>query len=395
MKKHKYVAVFILLITLGLVVYFIGVFELNYIKNYGDLGIDKMGFYTNAKDLLPRKLKKLYDKIDNNIYSLNPDVDFANMSSKDVRKVIEYYKADNPQVFWLKSDFSLEQQLFTDDIVGVNLEYFYVDNEKGSNVAFTQDLVKQMNKQLELESKKIIDSIPKYFSDYEKAKYLHDYIVSTVDYDENANFSHNSYGALVDKKAVCDGMSKAYMYLLSQIDIESRIVYGKSKYGVSHAWNIIKLGDEYYHVDLTWDMPQGDSDTIIYSNFGLTDEETKKNKYIYSPFTDNLDDSIYAPIPKCDSIEYNYYKKQGLLIYSYNDKDIEYILDLVNKAVEHKEKSIQIKFINKENFDKFILDLTQGTNDKFYRFPYKTSEREVSIKTQKTENIVIFEFKYK
>lgn len=394
MKKHKYLIILVLLILGGLIIYLTGVLELNTSEHYGDLGISKTGFYSVNKDLLSKQSIKIYEQIDENVYSLKPDIDINNVNKNEIKKIVEYYKADNPQVFWLKSDFSLDQQLFTDNIIGVNLEYYYIDNTSSKQIIYTKDLVSKMNKELENESNRIIQSVPVYYTDYQKAKYIHDYLVSSIEYDENANFSHNVYGALVEKKAVCDGLSKAYMYLLSQLDIESHIVYGKSKEGVAHSWNIIKLDDDYYHVDLTWDMPQGDSNTILYSNFCITDEDVKKNRIIYSPYN-NINDNIYAPIPKCDSTEYNYYQKEGLLISSYTDADLNYILDLINEIVQNKENSIQIRFKQSDDFDKFVEELTQGTNDKFYRFPYSNSQREVTIKTQNKENIVIFEFEYK
>lgn len=394
MKKHKWLIGVILIILSGLIIYFTGLFQLNNNKSYGELGISKSGFYSTNKDLLSKKLKKIYKKIDKSVYSLEPEIQFDNVKKNEIKKVIEYYKADNPQIFWLKNDFSLEQQIFTNDITGANLEYYYIDLQEKEQVMFTPSLVNKMNRELELESKKIIDSIPKEYTNYQKAKYVHDYLVSTIKYDKSGNFSHNVYGALVDKKAVCDGLSKAYMYLLSQLGIESRIVYGKSEEGIAHSWNIIKLDDEYYHVDLTWDMPQKNSDTIIYSNFCITDDDVKKKRKIYSPYND-INDSIYAPIPRCDSTKYNYYKKEGLLISSYSDFNLDYILDLLNKTAGNKEKSIQIKFAKQKDFKAFIEDLKAGDNKKFYRFPYSNSERKVSIKTINEDNIVIFEFEYK
>lgn len=391
MKKNKLLIAFLIAISIGLVLYFMGVLELKRVKHYGELGIDKIGFSQNAKDDLPKDLQEIYQKIDESVYSLNSNVDFHDISKNDIKKVLEYYKADNPQVFWLKSDFSLEQELFTNQYVGANLEFYYTSDNQ--HIPYDNDLVVKMNKELEEESKKILKQIPFLSNDYDKAKFIHDYIINTVEYDENADHSHTVYGALVEKKAVCDGLSKAYMYLLSQLNIESHIVYGEAE-KIAHAWNIIKLDNEYYHVDITWDMAQGKSDTILYSNFCITDDEAKKTKKIFSPYK-KTENNIYAIIPECNGVKNNYFVKEKLLFSEYNDIVLDDILNKIEKANKEKKESLQIKFENNEDFNTFVFELTNGTNQKFYRFPYSNDNIKTTIKTLKEYNICIFEFSYK
>lgn len=100
-------------------------------------------------------------------------------------------------------------------------------------------------------------------TDLEKALAVHDYLVLECEYDsENleANtvpmVSHSAYGALVNKVAVCDGYSKAYISILEELGISSKMASSES---MNHAWNLVSIDGNWYHVDTTWDDPTWDS----------------------------------------------------------------------------------------------------------------------------------------
>ena len=96
----------------------------------------------------------------------------------------------------------------------------------------------------------------------EAAQALHDYLVRTVVYStevrDNGSGSpepYNAYGALVSRSCVCDGYSDAYVLLLRRIGIEARMVVSEE---MSHSWTMVCIGDQWYHVDVTWDDPTPD-----------------------------------------------------------------------------------------------------------------------------------------
>lgn len=102
-------------------------------------------------------------------------------------------------------------------------------------------------------------------SEEEKIKRIHDYLANHVRYDPNPigensykSASHTAYGAFVDGIAVCDGYAEAFKYLLDKVAIENVLIFGEGndngdlEGNVNHAWNLIKVGDQYYHYDLTW-----------------------------------------------------------------------------------------------------------------------------------------------
>lgn len=91
-------------------------------------------------------------------------------------------------------------------------------------------------------------------SDYEKLKYIHDWIINnTVYINTDADYEREADGPLVYGKAVCEGYSKAFMYLAQSLGFECVCVSGTAN--EPHMWNKVKLGGKWYNVDATWDDP--------------------------------------------------------------------------------------------------------------------------------------------
>ena len=89
-------------------------------------------------------------------------------------------------------------------------------------------------------------------SDVEKALLLHDRLALRNEYDyvTDGLEKHTAYGALGLKRSVCQGYAMAYMYLLERAGIEN---YYCASDALNHGWNIVMIGSEAYHVDVTWD----------------------------------------------------------------------------------------------------------------------------------------------
>ena len=122
----------------------------------------------------------------------------------------------------------------------------------------------------------------------EKARRLHDYIVEVCDYDLDAYkaddispAARTAYSVLVRRRAVCEGYTMAYRYLLRKAGIDSEEVLSD---GMNHCWNYVRLGDSWYHVDVTWDDPvfrRGRSATrsISHENFLMSDARARMTKH--------------------------------------------------------------------------------------------------------------------
>jgi len=131
-------------------------------------------------------------------------------------------------------------------------------------------------------------------SDFEILRTVHYWLVSNVSYNHdvwswerqratgdgwNPHFRHVRYefehqfawSALVLRTTVCAGYTDALIYLLEPFGIEAIYVYGPTA-DVSHAWNMVRLGGNWYHVDTTWNrMENNGHPLVIYDWFMISD----------------------------------------------------------------------------------------------------------------------------
>lgn len=108
-------------------------------------------------------------------------------------------------------------------------------------------------------------------SEYEMALYLHDWLLDQLEYDNSLKWS-SAESALSRELGTCQAYESAYAKLLSAAGIENAETRDAND---GHTWNAVKLDDEWYQVDCTWDDTSdnfyGDLDQR-HLYFCLTDE---------------------------------------------------------------------------------------------------------------------------
>ena len=115
-------------------------------------------------------------------------------------------------------------------------------------------------------------------SDWQKAWVLHNWLIYNAHYD----YSYSRYDAddvLIDGNGVCDSYAKAYCLLLSAVGIENRRITGDTYGGEGHAWNLVRLNGQWYHVDCTWDDPNDSGNSVI-SGYECNDYFQKNDAFI-------------------------------------------------------------------------------------------------------------------
>lgn len=210
--------------------------------------------------------------------------------------------------------------------------------------AYPAEKVAAMRAATDSKADEIIGSIIRPgMSDYEKVLAVHDYIIKNSVYDSvNADNDtvpaeeHEAYGVLVAGTGVCDSYAKAVKLLLDKAGVGCILVEGSKSeapgqgFGsADHAWNIVMLNGEYYHVDTTWDDVSEDrnSDELLYHYLNLNDEGMQK--------THIWDRSRY---PECKGTKYNYFVYNNLFA-----RDHAEVLSMLVKTISLREKKLMIR----------------------------------------------------
>ncbi|RHW63821.1 protease [Clostridium botulinum] len=254
------------------------------------------------------------------------------------------------------------------------------------NFKYKKDIseIKRQKEATMAEVKRIVKSIIKPdMTDFEKELALHDYIVRTADYNTvnykngiNALEDHTAYGVLVDHIGVCESYAKAMSLLLEEVGIECKYVTGVSvhdgKVGGGHAWNIVKLDNEWYNLDATWDDPVSDRNGAESVNKNTNSMATVNHTYF------NIPDSIFNKDHKRGNFEQNYPACTATK-YSYNNMDVdEYTADgkLIKKVTTKDELDAEILKALKEKNSALSLRI-KG---------FKMTQKELSAELEKVAN---------
>lgn len=112
-------------------------------------------------------------------------------------------------------------------------------------------------------------------TDYEKELAIHDWLCKNISFDGDSlsalgsamAFSDTPYGTLKYHNAVCVGYATTFRLLTTMAGMECDIIHDTD---YSHTWNIIKLEDEYYLVDVYSDATDGE--TCLHTYFNSNEE---------------------------------------------------------------------------------------------------------------------------
>lgn len=265
--------------------------------------------------------KKIYVSIENNIERLKNGDDNIPLPPSLNEEAKAYVNG--------KEYVAKEFQNAWDAFITDKSEFFYIDSSKvclvtkmttkGSSVNYEFFISKGDNKNYYIDSFENKEQIEKALSEiknvkneilqnasgnnYEKMKYIHNWIIDNVKYDtKNNKNTSNIYGCLVDKTAICEGYARTFKYLMDELDIPCVLVSGvavdddgKSE---RHAWNYVYIKNNWYAIDTTWDDP------IIIGN-GKANDSIKYKYFLRGSDTMEKDHTTIGQITK-NGYEFKY-----------------------------------------------------------------------------------------
>ncbi|MEG0872872.1 MAG: hypothetical protein RSE00_02915 [Clostridia bacterium] len=308
---------------------------------------------THYYNTLTQQQQIIYASFANSVKNLNPKVTLngynsePNSNVEDIDKAVAAFFADHPEVFYVNNKYAVStSQSFIGQKVELNISYLVKDKE-------------ELNSKIEKIDEKVKELVAKSSgkTGVEAEIILHDQLANLSVYYDYENIedlpieTHNIYGAFINQKAVCDGFAKGMQILLDRVNIESIIVLGTLD-SDAHAWNLVKLDDVWYNLDLTSDKSiknaNLEDNVVIHSYFNITTKQIEQTHVF-----DNKE-----IIPEAIATDKSYYKATGKYIKSTDDfsstlqrilddnksEDIaEFIAENINNVPDKTAKVLQNK----------------------------------------------------
>lgn len=224
------------------------------------------------------------------------------------------------------------------------------------NYSYSKDKMIEMKEAVDKKAKEIIAKVIKPgMNDFEKELALHDYVINNAkyntDYEENKilpEHQHTAYGVLIEGKGVCSSYAMAMHKLLDMVGIENYYITGTGN-GQPHAWNIVKIQGNYYHLDATWNDTIYGEGNISHKYFNLTDSQFSEDH--------TWEKKDY---PQCINTLYSYDNISKILsgeiefLSSEDSQGVESIKNLPNNTLVIGNKAFDIEFANNPN-NKYII----------------------------------------
>lgn len=211
--------------------------------------------------MLTADQKVVYDLIYSNAIKLNASFKVTGtLDRESLDVVMTAVYDDHPEIFWLDTSYSYGYTT-KGSVVSVTLEF----NSTADNFSDNKNKFDNI-------TNTIIAKTSGLASDLEKERLVYKYLMNIITYDENSVLNQSAYSAVVNGSSVCAGYSRAFQYIMMQIDIPCYFCSGYANNNY-HAWNIIRIDGVFYNVDLSWDDGLSESSSAYsFEYFNVSDK---------------------------------------------------------------------------------------------------------------------------
>lgn len=251
---------------------------------------------------------------------------------------------DHPEIFWVHNREKIYKTTYSDsDYCVFTPGYTYTDSE-----------IDEIQTAMEQSFQEVRALIPEDAGDYEKVRIVYTYVIDHTQYQTGED-DQSIAGVFWKKSAVCAGYAGAVQYLLERLDIPCIYVDGSTKGSTEgHAWDIVKIGQEYYYVDAT----NGDQPDFLNGDAAQL-EEHKTIIYDYlCPFPEEYE-KTYTPseeltVPACTAKNLDFYVLNQGYFEDYSWQDI---YDYCKMRMDNGAAVVRFKFGSQEAFSEACREL--------------------------------------
>ena len=251
---------------------------------------------------------------------------------------------DHPEIFWVHNREKIYKTTYSDsDYCVFTPGYTYTDSE-----------IDEIQTAMEQSFQEVRALIPEDAGDYEKVRIVYTYVIDHTQYQTGED-DQSIAGVFWKKSAVCAGYAGAVQYLLERLDIPCIYVDGSTKGSTEgHAWDLVKIGQEYYYVDAT----NGDQPDFLNGDAAQL-EEHKTIIYDYlCPFPEEYErtytSSEELTVPACTAKDLDFYVLNQGYFEDYSWQDI---YDYCKMRLDNGAAVVRFKFGSQEAFSEACQEL--------------------------------------
>ena len=328
---------------------------------YTITGVDAAGLETvkaaqeglYAYSVMDESLHNLYAEL---VTIIEDEAEGVKISTKDpdeLKYVFQCVFNDHPEYYWIDGYSYVKHESNGQTIyLTFSGKYIYTNDERRVNQVSIDSYVSTC-----------LAGISSAASDYEKVKYVYDYIVNHTEYDLAAPDNQNILSVFLYGKSVCQGYAKAMQYLLGKLGVSCTMCVGTVITGEGHAWNLVNIDGAYYYTDVTWGdatylfdqqaMTGAGSDVVNYDYLNITTDELLKTHTI-----DNV-----VPMPACAATAANYYVKENLY---FTSADLDQVGTAFVNAAARGDEAVTLKCSDYSVFSELYDALI--TNQKIFDY---------------------------
>ncbi len=265
---------------------------------------------------LSEEEQEVYLEILEALLQFKENVKLSSCDKELISRVFQCVLNDHPEIFYV------DGYSYTEYTLGSILKKITFTG----SYRFSPEEVVEKQRQIDSYVNQCPAGMPENADEYEKVKYVYEYLIHHTDYDAAAKDSQNICSVFLEQKSVCQGYAKATQYLLNRAGVFATLVLGRVVGGEGHAWNLVRIDGEYYYVDTTWgdasyqavgggDYPVEKIPTINYDYLCVTTEQMEQTHT-----RENV-----VEMPECTSMDANFYVREGVYFTDFDEEKIEKI----------------------------------------------------------------------
>ena len=182
----------------------------------------------------PTKSVELYNLLYSGLQSMQSPIPCLEAPAEEINSTLHKILLDYPQLCHFEGDW-------------------YWDNGIVPTYTLTAAHMQQLNRKANMILEQL--RIASTATTFEKAKAIYHWLAASVTYDRIAPHGQTAYGALVEGRAVCKGIAKAYQLLLIQLGVPCQLVEGSLDGEMKHVWIRFCVDGIWYHSDVTMTYP--------------------------------------------------------------------------------------------------------------------------------------------